>query len=238
MADERFYEQKLTNALVESLKANQNAKKFIIAAEKHDSLTSTICAKIARLIGVSFTEARTYIDYSNGTFKPGRWMPHCLDPELKNLFSQLEIATRNLKVYPYKTALEANSVSSSKTAIVGQVVAEIKGIFGEAKAKEIAARAKATAIKTTGIAFAGVNSEKLSEGKVVDINDLDDSSVKPSENKKGTDVKNVTVQQKNNVETNVQTKIEESQEKPKPKTTKRKKAEPKVEQVEEQGMAM
>ncbi len=80
-------------------------------------------------------------------------MPHCLDPELKNLFSQLEAVTKEIHKYQFKSGTEAETIVKNKMTIVGQINAEIKSVFGEARAKEIAARAKAAAIKITGINF-------------------------------------------------------------------------------------
>lgn len=152
MADEKFYEQKLTNALVDVLRTRQNALKFTQAVDRQTNLIGSISVKIERLIGVGGSEARTYINLYTGQFRPGKWMPHCIDPELKNLFAQLEAVTKEVHKYSWHTTTEAVKATQN-TALVGQVTAEIKSVFGEAKAKEIAARAKAAAIKATGINF-------------------------------------------------------------------------------------
>ncbi len=153
MADERFYEQKLTNILIEALNANHNCRMFIQASDKQTTLIGMVSTKIERLIGVDGNEAKTYINYATGQFKPGRWMPHCLDPELKDLFSQLETTTKEVNKYPFKSGTEARNISSAKMNQVSQVMSEIKNLFGELKAKDISSRAKATAIKITGIVF-------------------------------------------------------------------------------------
>lgn len=152
MADEKFYEQKLTTAIVDVLRTKQNALKFTQAADKRGTLVGTITVKLERLIGIEASEARTYINISTGQFKPGKWMSHCLDPELKNSFAQLEAVTKEVNKYPWRTTTEAVNAAQN-TAAVGQITAEIKSVFGEAKAKEIAARAKAAAIQKTGINF-------------------------------------------------------------------------------------
>ncbi len=153
MADEKFYEQKLTNAIVENVLATTNAKNFIQAAEKQSSLIGSICVKIERLIGVGGNEAKTYINYATGQFKPGKWMPHCVDPELKNLFVQLESVAKEVNKYPYHTAHEANNFAQQKVNQMNEVVAETRKIFGDDKARQIVSRAKAAAIQKTGINF-------------------------------------------------------------------------------------
>lgn len=153
MADEKFYEQKLTNAFVDSLLMTQNAKSFIQAADRLTTLIGIISTKIERLIGVGGNEAKTYINYATGQFKPGKWMPHCVDPELKNLFTQLETVTKEVNKYPFRTGAEANDCAKQKTNQAGQVIAETRKIFGDDKARQIVARAKAAAIQKTGINF-------------------------------------------------------------------------------------
>lgn len=153
MADEKYYEQKLTNITIDCIRAKQDASTFSQISEKRATLVGTITYTISRLIGIGGSEARTYIDLSTGKFEGGKWMPHCLDPELKNLFVQLEAVTKELNKYSFKTATEALNAANTKTEEVGRVIKEVKSAFGEAKAKEIAARAKAAAIKATGINF-------------------------------------------------------------------------------------
>lgn len=52
-----------------------------------DDLCGRITGWLARNIGLGFSEAGTYINEWTGEFRPGRWMPHCLDPKLKELFA-------------------------------------------------------------------------------------------------------------------------------------------------------
>ena len=80
-------------------------------------------------------------------------MAYCLDPDLKKWFAELEVATKEVHKYPFSTAAEANAAFQSKMAPVAKIMAEMKSALGETKAKEIAARAKAAAIKKTGINF-------------------------------------------------------------------------------------
>jgi hypothetical protein len=153
MADEKFYEQKLSKAFVDTLNAKQDANKFAEVAEKKVDLIGSICARISTLINISVSEARTYIDLCTGKFRSGRYMPHCLDPKLIELFSQLEVATKERKKYPFHSIKEAVDYANSKAAEAGKIIEEIKGLFPHDTAKGICARAKATAIQTTGISF-------------------------------------------------------------------------------------
>ncbi|MGN1104388.1 MAG: hypothetical protein ACI4QI_05870 [Candidatus Coproplasma sp.] len=153
MADEKFYEQKLTTAVVNSLNAKQRSAKFGEAVQKRKSLIGCICGRMIKLVWISVDDAKTYINYATGQFRGGKYMPHCLDPELKRLFAELEVVTNEIHKYPFQTTTEALEVANAKTAEVGKVMGEIKKIFGETKAREIAARAKAAAIKITGINF-------------------------------------------------------------------------------------
>ena len=142
MADEKFYEQKLTKIIEDAVLAPSYAKNFIQAAEKKRSLIGTITAKLERLIGIG-----------TGQFKPGKWMPHCLDPELKNLFAQLEAVSKEFNKYPFKSGTEATDYPAKKQTEMNQAIMEIRQIFGDDKARQIVARAKAAAIKITGINF-------------------------------------------------------------------------------------
>ena len=171
MADERIYEQRLTNACASALVASTNAKKFIKAAQDRLSIQASIKGRIAELIGISASDAASYIDYSTGEFKGGKYMPHCLDSQLQRLFAQLEQVTKEANKYPYHTMNEASSDSSKKLAQLQQVINEVKSVFGETKAKEIIARAKANAIKTTGIAFADNEIELEDTSSVIDLDE-------------------------------------------------------------------
>lgn len=153
MADEKFYEQKLTKIIEDAVLAPSYAKNFIQAAEKKRSLIGTITAKLERLIGIGASEAETYINFYTGQFKPGKWMPHCLDPELKNLFAQLEAVSKEFNKYPFKSGTEATDYPAKKQTEMNQAIMEIRQIFGDDKARQIVARAKAAAIKITGINF-------------------------------------------------------------------------------------
>ena len=153
MADERIYEQRLTNAIINWQREQQRAIKFIRAARDQLSIQASIRGRIAELIGISASDADTYIDYSTGKFKGGKYMPHCLDSQLQRLFAKLEEVTREANKYPYHTGTEAESAVEDKLNKMGHEVNEIKIVFETSKAREILGRAKATAIKTTGIEF-------------------------------------------------------------------------------------
>lgn len=153
MADEKFYEQKLVNAIVDCLYQKKNSSKFCKAVQKRLSVGASICVRISDLINVSVSEAEMYINFETGQFKSGRYMPHCLDPKLKELFSDLEAQTKIIKSYPFKSASEAYDAVKLKTEKVSKTVDEIKKVFGVEKARGIATRAKAAAIKKTGIEF-------------------------------------------------------------------------------------
>lgn len=153
MADERVYEQRLIDAIISWQREQQKASKFIKASQDQLSLMASIKGRIAGLIGVSASDAASYINYTTGKFKGGKYMPHCLDSQLKQMFAQLEDVTKEVHKYPYHTGTEAKAAVDAKLNIMGQHVNEIKRVYGEAKYKEIATRAKANAIKITGISF-------------------------------------------------------------------------------------
>lgn len=153
MPDEKYYEQRLTNAIVALQREQQSASAFLTAAQKRNSLISSICGRIAGLVGISATDADSYINYTYGTFKGGKYMPHCLDSQLKQMFAQLEQVTAVINKYNYHTMSEAETAVMAKLAVMKNEVNEIKRIYGEDRYKQIVTRAKAAAIKITGISF-------------------------------------------------------------------------------------
>lgn len=171
MADERIYEQRLTNAIINWQREQQRASKFITAADRQLTILASIKGRISALIGISVSDASTYINHTTGQFKGGKYMPHCLDSQLKQMFTQLEEVTKVINSSPYHTGAEAETAVKNKSNKMAQEIEEIKRVFELNKAREIVARAKATAIKTTGIAFADNEIELEGTSSVIDLDE-------------------------------------------------------------------
>ena len=154
MADERLYEQKLTKLIKDWLYASRDVNRFVEASETKDHMIAKICVHMSDRFNLPREEAKGYINYTTGEFKPGRCMSYLLDPpQLIGWYKELQAACKTLNSLPFKTKERGQVIAQAYLVQTSSLMSEIKQLFGESKAKEIAARAKATAIKETGISF-------------------------------------------------------------------------------------
>lgn len=119
-------ERQLFNAMQDYVNTSRNSNAFINSAKKRGELCEKIAFRITRLRYMSIEQAKVYIDYKTGKFKPGEYMTYCTDEELKELFSQLEAVTIEENKYPWKT-IEASVIAvADKKKELQEIAAKIR----------------------------------------------------------------------------------------------------------------
>ena len=154
MADERLYEQKLTEKIKATAIASKQAKDFAALAELKDDLRAEIIDHFAHRFNISRGEAGLFINPVTGEFKPGRCMSYLLDPpELINWYKKLQETIKEMKKYPFREIADASYNLHVKTDAMNEVVMETRRVFGDDKARIIVRRARDNSKRETGIDF-------------------------------------------------------------------------------------
>ena len=153
MADEKYYEEKIVDIIKKWSYADRDVQRLEKALSNREDCRARIIVWLAHRFNVPRGTAEAYIDMRTGEFRSGPLMSYCLDPELKNLFSRLKEAVTTINSISFKTVSEGKTLVQNYLSQMKILMDEIRKVFGEIKAKEIATRAKIRAIKETGISF-------------------------------------------------------------------------------------
>ena len=154
MADERLYEQKLTEKIKATAIASKQAKDFAALAELKDDLRAEIIDHFAHRFNISDGEARGFINPVTGEFRPGRCMSYLLDPpELIGWYKKLQQACKILNTSGFRSLDDASYYLKVRTDAMNEVVMETRRVFGDDKARIIVRRARDNSKRETGIDF-------------------------------------------------------------------------------------
>ena len=145
------YKELFLQMIKESMYATVNCQKYLEAVKVEGRLHGSIRAKIATLIGISFSDAGRYIDAHTGRFKPDRYMSHCYNAELKEYFAELEIARTKINKTGYTSKEDALQTTADKQNSVKDYAAKLRRELGPAKAQVIIDETVAKARMQTGI---------------------------------------------------------------------------------------
>ena len=145
------YKDLFLQIIKESMYATVNCQKYLEAVKVQGRLHGAISARIATLIGISITSAGVYIDVPTGRFKPGKYMSHCYDAELKEYFAELEIARTKINKTGYTSKEHAIKTMADKQNAAKDYAAKLRRELGPAKAQVIIDETVAKARMQTGI---------------------------------------------------------------------------------------
>ena len=145
------YKELFLQMIKESMYATVNCQKYLEAVKVQGRLHGAISARIATLIGISFSDAGVYIDAKTGRFKPDRYMSHCYDTKLKEYFTELEIARTKINKTGYTSKEHSIKTMADKQNAAKDYAAKLRRELGPAKAQVIIDETVAKARMQTGI---------------------------------------------------------------------------------------
>ena len=119
-------ERQLFNLMQEFVNTTRNKNDFINNSNKQIELIQKISFRITRIRYMSIEQAKVYIDYKTGRFKPGEYMTYCVDEELQVLFKELEAVTTEVNKYPWKTKEAAIISVANKKKELQDLVSKIR----------------------------------------------------------------------------------------------------------------
>ena len=119
-------ERQLFNLMQDYVNTARKSNAFINSAKKHGELAEKVAFRITRLRYMSIEQAKAYIDYKTGRFKPGEYMTYCVDEELQKLFKELEAVTTEVNKYPWKTYEESVIAVANKKKELQDLVSKIR----------------------------------------------------------------------------------------------------------------
>ena len=120
------YESQFLILMKDSLIANYTCDQFLKNSNKQIELIQKISFRITRIRYMSIQQAKVYIDYKTGRFKPGEYMTYCVDEELQVLFKELEAVTTEVNKYPWKTKEASIIAVANKKKELQDLVSKIR----------------------------------------------------------------------------------------------------------------
>lgn len=116
-----------------------------------EDIRGSIATWLARNIGLELNEAGTYINRWSGEFRPGKWMPHCLDPKLKELFAAYKAEYNKIQSDNKWVLRFADEDLQKAKDQLNSAIQDYKRVVGEEASKPARLALKEELIKRMGL---------------------------------------------------------------------------------------